>query len=206
NRLWLFGGEIAGSGLTDTWSLALDQATPALVSIVSAVARAASVVLEWQISADDGRPVTVYRHTETSQWKVMGQLTPDGTGRLHFEDRDVGSGGRYGYRLGLSHGTAEVFAGELWIDVPAVEKISLGGSNPATHGLVVSLSLPDAMPAALDLYDVSGRRMLHRDLGGLGPGEHLLDLSKLARLRPGVYLVRLTRGALTASKRVALLE
>ena len=67
--------------------------------------------------------------------------------------------------------------------------------NPAAGALTVALSLPSAAPAKLELLDVSGRRLLERDLRGLGPGELLVRLDGSAAVRPGLYFLRLSQGA-----------
>ena len=60
--------------------------------------------------------------------------------------------------------------------------------------LQVSFSLPNAAPAELALFDVSGRRVVRRDVGGLGAGAHVVDLAGAVPLAPGVYFARLTQG------------
>jgi hypothetical protein len=88
------------------------------------------------------------------------------------------------------------------VGAPVAPGFSLAGAqpNPGRGDLQVSLSLPDAAPARIDLWDVAGRLLLTRDVGPLGAGSHLVDLAPTARLPAGVYLIRLTRGgrALTA--------
>jgi hypothetical protein len=77
--------------------------------------------------------------------------------------------------------------------------------SPSFGQFAVSFSLPDARPAALELLDVSGRRMLVRDVGTLGPGLHVVDLSPGSKLVPGVYLVKLRQGGQAQSAKVIIL-
>jgi len=88
------------------------------------------------------------------------------------------------------------------VGAPVAPGFSLAGArpNPGRGDLQVSLSLPDAAPARIDVWDVAGRLLLTRDVGPLGAGSHLVDLAPTGRLPAGVYLIRLTRGgrALTA--------
>jgi hypothetical protein len=58
----------------------------------------------------------------------------------------------------------------------------------------VSFSLPDAQPASLVAYDVSGRELTRRAVGMLGAGRHVVTLGTSRTLAPGVYLVHLIRG------------
>ena len=84
------------------------------------------------------------------------------------------------------------------LDAPVVKPVGLQLSsplpNPSPEGLVIRLSLPTSRPAALELYDVTGRRVAVRNVGLMGAGEHLVDLDEERRLPAGVYLVTLTDG------------
>ena len=72
--------------------------------------------------------------------------------------------------------------------------------------MAVTFVLPIAAPASLELVDVKGRVAASRDVGALGPGRHSLDLAGGRRIRSGVYLVRLTQGALQRATRVVVLD
>jgi hypothetical protein len=79
--------------------------------------------------------------------------------------------------------------------------------NPARRDLSVALSLPSGdTRGALELIDLSGRRVAFRDLSGLSAGRHQLTLLERRALPPGVYLVRLTRGSDVRSLKVAVLQ
>lgn len=72
--------------------------------------------------------------------------------------------------------------------------------SPARDVLEVSLALPDAAPARLELLDLQGRRLAAREVGDLGAGRHRVTLGP-RRLPAGVYWLRLIRlgHALTAT-------
>ena len=77
--------------------------------------------------------------------------------------------------------------------------------NPARGtDLTVEFSLPDAQAARLELLDVSGRLVAVRDVGGLGPGVHRVNVAAGRRLAPGVHLVRLTCGRQTLTTKAVL--
>ena len=78
--------------------------------------------------------------------------------------------------------------------------------NPATHGLKVAFTLPTHSSAAIELWDVAGRRILRRDVGALGPGRHLVDLDQQGQLHPGVYFLRLTQESRAARRKVVILR
>jgi hypothetical protein len=61
--------------------------------------------------------------------------------------------------------------------------------NPAFGPFEVRFSLADSRPARLSVYSVNGRELLHREVGGLGAGDHTLSLSAGRTMSPGVYLV-----------------
>ncbi len=87
---------------------------------------------------------------------------------------------------------------ELWLSSPR--------SNPSREGLVVRLALPSGRPTTLELFDVAGRRLEARNVGLLGPGEHLVDLDERRSLPTGVYLVTLTDGRLTRSTKAVVIR
>ena len=127
---------------------------------------------------------------------------------MQYEDPDPATGTRYGYRLGIEDAGEEVFAGEAWVtaDAPvfALEGVR---PNPAVGGRVsVQLVLPAAAPAKLELFDVNGRRVSEVEVGALGPGRHVVDLSGRERIPPGIYLVRFTQGQNHATAMVVSLR
>lgn len=80
--------------------------------------------------------------------------------------------------------------------------------NPAAGGrLSIAFSLPSGAPATLELIDLLGRRVLSREVGGLGPGTHVVDLSREATsLHAGVYAVRLTQAGRSLTTKIALMR
>ena len=79
-------------------------------------------------------------------------------------------------------------------------------SNPARDRLTVLFSLPDAAPARLELFDVSGRSIEARDVGAMGAGSHAVTLGDRSTLSPGIYMLRLTRGGRGVTARAAVLR
>jgi hypothetical protein len=79
--------------------------------------------------------------------------------------------------------------------------------NPAVGGrLRVHFALPGDAPAMLELFDLSGRRIVQRAVGSMGAGRHVVDLASDRRLRAGIYVVRLTQGGLQRNVRSAVLD
>lgn len=79
--------------------------------------------------------------------------------------------------------------------------------NPASQHFSVSFTLASAAPASLELIDLAGRRVVSRAVGSLGPGAHVLDLTReSAALHPGVYSIRLRQGGATSTGKVTIVR
>lgn len=172
-----------------------DGPVPALLALARAVAEPGVVRLAWQ-GAEAQFEATVERRSELSpDWLALAQVVADGSGRVSYEDRAVESGARYAYRLSWREDGTERTTTEAWVEVPRALALALEGfrPNPAVRELSVSLTLPSAAPARLELLDVAGRQRLVRELGDLGPGRHLLRLGAATQLESGVYWLRLSQ-------------
>jgi hypothetical protein len=77
--------------------------------------------------------------------------------------------------------------------------------NPSRgEGVHVDFSLPNGGRATLSLFDVSGRRVASREVGGLGGGHHNVVLAE--RLPAGMYMVRLSQGGRSLSTSAAVVR
>src|SRR5437762_1060 len=74
--------------------------------------------------------VTVYRRVEGGEPAPIATLSPDGTGRIEYVDREVAPGSRYGYRLGARQGDLELRSREVWVDVPEAPRLALEPIHP----------------------------------------------------------------------------
>jgi hypothetical protein len=83
--------------------------------------------------------------------------------------------------------------------------LSLTSVNPSLSTLRLRFSLASASPARIDVYDVAGRRVADRELTGLGPGEHRIEMDP-GQLRPGLYLIRLRQDDRQALARGLLIQ
>jgi hypothetical protein len=207
-RLAIFGGTGGFNSGGDTWIQQLDQVVSTLASLVSANVGEGRVDLAWQLSSSVAS-ARVYRSAEDGVWTELGNVVPDGTGRLAYVDFEVIAGARYGYRLGLTKPGGESFAGEVWVDVPTDARFALRGMTPnpgpVGEGLV-AFSLPDAAPARLEVVDVAGRKQFTREVGALGRGEHFLRVGGAEPLAPGLYMVRLTRGERSLTTKAVMIR
>jgi len=196
-----------GVSYTDTSVVLVTiPATPALASLAGAEAEPGRVKVRWWVSGT-ASPVGIERARSRGGWAPLALEFPDGTGIVSLMDTDV-TPGRYGYRLRLRTDGAEITAGEVWVDVPAASVFALRGvsPNPAHGPLTVAFSLDAAEPAALELYDLAGRRLDARAIEAPRPGNRLLTLAPDQELGPGVYLLWLSQGARRASYRFAVVR
>src|SRR5262249_23618983 len=75
-----------------------------------------------------------------------------------------------------------------------------------SSALTVEFAIPSAAPARLELFDISGRALVSREVGSFGAGRHSLSLNTGHTLPPGLYFVRLSQGRKSDVKRVAVLD
>ncbi len=102
-------------------------------------------------------------------------------------------------------------AGTLVTSVPLSSpgpslKLEAAEPNPTRGAFRVWFTLPNVGPATLDLLDVTGRRVLRRDVGRLGPGRHLVTFDSERRLKPGIYSLLLTQGGRVVGTRVTVIQ
>ncbi len=86
---------------------------------------------------------------------------------------------------------------------------ALHGAEPQparAHALRLAFTLPDASPARLELFDVSGRRVAAADVGALGAGRHAWTPTPDVAFAPGVLLARLTRPGEVRTARVVVVR
>jgi hypothetical protein len=167
------------------------------------------VEVVWRSSLARGLSAMLQRHDESAgRWFDLAEFDFDDSGLLRADDATVHPGTRYCYRLAMTNGTTSTFSDPVWVDVPPAPTLTFAGArpNPSRYGLRVVFSLPDASSARLDVIDVSGRRILSREVGGLGPGLHALDLAEGHPLAPGLYLLRLSHGSEWRSARAVVIH
>src|SRR5207247_349348 len=91
----------------------------------------------------------------------------------------------YGTPIGSAaqRGSSSVSSRSTRVAVPPgapPARLALAGTrpNPSRDGrFMVELSLASHQDARLEVVDVSGRRLVARDVSALGPGAHVVDLA-----------------------------
>jgi hypothetical protein len=182
----------------------IDGPVATQMALVSAVASDGRVALRWFSADGPSLPATAERRTVDSDWAPITDIVADGTGYLEFSDLAVTPGERYGYRLAWNDGATRRTGGEAWLTLPAHSAFALASPapNPSSGAVELAVSLPDSRPARLEVLDLAGRRLIGREVGGLGTGTHVVALDEAAALAPGVYVARLTRAGETRRVRM----
>jgi hypothetical protein len=220
----LYGQRVDGSG-APLWGLSAmpictgggNAGFPALIAD-----GAGGAIATWQ--DDRNGPADIYAQ----------RINPDGTGAWttdgvvvsiassHQQLPAIGSDGNQGaivawqdQRSGLEDVYAQrldrygLLGGHAPLGVPletgAAFALDPAWPNPSRGGdLVAHFALPNGAPAALELLDVTGRRVAAQDVGALGAGRHTVALNG-ARLSPGLYVMRLRQAGAVRTTRVAVL-
>lgn len=208
-RAVLYGRNYNRNLNAETWALYFDETTTAVeVSLVRSDANEHGVRLEWAVETGSVGAVTAYRREDPDEWRPIASLAPNGTGHLILEDRDVRPGARYDYRLGTMEEGGEHFFGEVSVVVPTGSTLRLDGArpNPAQGPVDLAFALAGTEPATLELVDLGGRRVLSKEVGSLGRGEHVMRVAAPGELPAGLYFVRLIQGRTQRSARVAIIR
>jgi hypothetical protein len=184
-----------------------DEATAIQLSLLAAEAELDRVSLTWYTAAL-ALAVTVERREEAGQWAAVAQAFPDGSGMIRYVDTGIVPGGRYDYRLAFMDDGVLTRAGEASVVVPLRLALALSGfvPNPARGLATVEFVLPARAPATLEVLDLQGRRLVVREVGQLGPGRARVTLEGGVKLNPGIYVVRLKQGGVSASRKAVVVR
>jgi hypothetical protein len=142
------------------------------------------------------------------EWVGRSSVTPDGSGYLNYSDLGI-SPGRYGYRLTWTELDGVHHSDEAWVDVPGTRLAIVGFGAPfyyGPHRPTVVFELSGDEPATMDVLDVLGRRAGRARIDWHGPGRHEVLVDALRPLDPGVYVIRLTQGEKTVTRKALLLR
>ncbi len=150
----------------------------------------------------------------------------DGGNTWNAEAQGIANSGHYNWHVGQStssnarvavvlnagsqsaSGLSGVFtiASPVGVGDPEAVAFALKGvsPNPSQGPLGVSFSLPDSKRTTLSVFDVSGRRVAMREVGGLGAGRHTVSIGN--RLAAGMYMIRLDRVGASLTTRAAVIQ
>jgi hypothetical protein len=192
--LWstTFGGVTSRSYGRNLTRLAPDGTTDVQLSLVKASATTRAVTLWWHAEGGSISSAILERKATGSGWSELSTLLPDGSGDFHYVDSDVIGGSIYAYRLRYDEQGRITYTSETLVDVPRALLILRGAwPNPTGPDVAIAFGLDGSSTAvSLEILDLQGRRQWNREVGALGPGEHVVAVQ--SALGPGIYYVRLT--------------
>ena len=185
-----------------------DVPTPVLVSVVGTEVARDHVAIQWFIGGSAASGIHVERREAGAGWASLRDVSPDGSGMIAFRDNDVVPGRTYDYQLQLVDGGQARRLGQVSLTVPIEGALALEGfhPNPAGRDIQLAFTLASREPATLAVFDLAGRRVFARDVGALGEGRHVIALDRGSSLPSGIYLLRLTQGARTITRRAAAIR
>ena len=191
----------------------VDNLAPAQPTSFTASYSSGQTNLQWTANTEnDLGSYSLYRGTSADFTPSVGNRIAT---QISTSYADVGPAGSYyklsaldvngnesGYALITPDGTTGVGG-----QPPVAFALEGVRPNPTTgSGLNVAFALPTGNAARLELLDVSGRRVLAREVGSLGVGRHTVNLAAGRAVAPGLYWVRLTQGTNQRTTRVAVVE
>lgn len=198
-----FSGLPPGAYVLSCTGYVSDIAVPVQLSLQDARVENGVARLVWYTADASIGSADVYRRAPGGGWTFLDQIMRDGSGYLAYEDRGVSPGLRYGYRLGVVDQGEERMFGEAWLDIPGAARLALEDltPNPAVGPVRIGFSMMGVGPARIECFDVGGRRLHARDVAALGAGHHELVLLETDHLPPGVYVLRLSEGSSSFTRR-----
>jgi hypothetical protein len=182
-----------------------DALVSVLASLVSAEFVNGLVRLEWWIPSESG-DLTIFRSRGEGAYAPIARARADGEGRIVFEDRDLTAGASYHYRVGDSADPDQA-TGDAWVTVPELHAFSFAGVVPQparANRMSLDLTAPRAGSLRVEAFDVAGRRALAL-ARTVDAGRQLVPI-EWAGLRPGIWLLRLTWGSTSITRRVCVTD
>jgi len=137
---------------------------------------------------------------------AFGQFTYHGDGSGGFAAGAWNMNGRGAVKV---YGSELIPASAGAIDLPEIVSTLEIFPNPSTTMVMMRIRLEQASNVEADLYDISGRRILQKNIGFIGPGEEVLDLVEntiFASLKPGVYFLRVKIGKREFVRKVLIMK
>lgn len=163
----------------------------------------------WHTSESAGIRFDIERARGDGSFTQFEQALPDGSGFIALRDCDWGDQLVQRYRLSWSEAGERRTSAPVVVRADAIARVSLGpiAPMPVVGGAQVTFSLTRATRVRLVLHDLAGREVARLLEGTRDAGEHRLrwDPSGGARrLSPGAYLLTLTAGDESHSRRIVL--
>jgi len=207
------------SGPDDYWSFIVNYTDINLLSFTAQADKNNTIVLNWQVETTQGEQIAgfnLYRREISSVeesysfppqkkdegWTKINTSLITGQNPYAYTDGDVQGGLTYEYKLEavLVDESTEILGTASCAPTPPAFGIVSLYPNPAYETMTCLLSVPNAGTVELELYDLSGRMVLEKQINAIEPNEIsvVLDVCTLAS---GVYTLQATCGGVEASAR-----
>lgn len=151
--------------------------------------------LQWETAAETDNAGFTVEHDAGAGWAALGFVpgagTTDRAQRYRFTTGRLAPG-MHRFRLvqvdtdGTERRTKVVTLRRALTDAYALSAYP----NPAAHRATVALTVRDAQPVRVSVYDLTGRRVAVLYDGPVAPGSPLTLALNTGRLAPGTYFVR----------------
>jgi hypothetical protein len=138
---------------------------------------ASSAEIVWRISAVSGPAAAQWQGGADESWAIENVAVDVTAGVADADDRTM-------FAFGIA-------------------RVASPTRGPA---IAVEFRLPSAAPATLELLDVAGRRVVTREVGSRGAGQHRVVLDSGRDLAAGVYVIRLVQEGRAEARRVVVLD
>lgn len=198
----------------DVWSMPVSCGPSSLLSAYCASGRAAGVYLEWSFaSPPEGEGCVVLRCTGVpGDCETIARIPiARGATSFHWLDEEPRPGSTFTYRVYLDTGGLELLFDSGPVTVPrAAAALFQNHPNPFNPSTVIEWYLPEAAPARVCIFDVSGRivRTLFNGRCPAGKSSVVWDGrdDAGAEAAAGVYLCRFVSGEFEQGRKMVLLR
>jgi len=220
NRVQVLWTQVGCPDTVDIYGVTIagDDPTGIAVAEFSAEDLGSAVRVRWRVG--DGRGITGFR-VERAVGSSAGfaalatdPLPLDGRSEYVAKDETVEPGERYRYRLAVEYadgstryiGPVEIALGAL----PAKLSWTRAAPSPFHDGIELSLAVPHAGEALVEVYSLAGQRVATLLRGAVSPGPLLLGWDGRDRAGrpspPGIYLLRAQLAKEVATQRIVQLQ
>jgi hypothetical protein len=211
----------------DTWYIWYGDPMPAInLTTFSAVAKGDSaILLNWSVETTEGEVIegfNLYRremvlthsinHQPGSEdtyprWTKINEHLITGQNPYTYIDDTVESGITYEYKLEaiVENSTETLGTTQGTCGLPTSFSITSIHPNPATDIASITLTTPQPTDIVIEVYDITGRRVLVEEVGLVESGEytHSIDSSGLSS---GVYSISAIAGGETDTGRMVVVR
>ena len=192
---------------SNAWLMSSSTPVVTTLRVATVQAHPGRVAILWIPPGGTFPSSSVQRLAAFDDWVTIGSAVVRNDGSVRFEDLTPQPGARYAYRLRWSNANTVRISEPVWVDVPPLRFALFATSpNPSRGPITLGFSLPDAAPAQLELLDIAGRRLWHRQIGQLGAGDHEISIGEVANLRAGIYLIRLAHDGQSRVARICVVR